>query len=95
MLAYTDKTLTCSDCGGTFTFTAREQEFYAERGFTTPRRCRTCRDAAKASRGKQSSGGGGGRQMYDVTCAQCGTQTQVPFNPTSGKPVYCKDCYRR
>jgi CxxC-x17-CxxC domain-containing protein len=28
-----------------------------------------------------------------VTCDGCGKQTQVPFNPTNGKPVYCRECY--
>jgi CxxC-x17-CxxC domain-containing protein len=33
--------------------------------------------------------------MYDVTCDQCGTQTQVPFKPNGAKPVYCRDCFRK
>ena len=45
-----DKTLTCADCGQEFTFTASEQDFYAERGFTEPRRCGSCRAARKAIR---------------------------------------------
>jgi|APFre7841882630_1041343.scaffolds.fasta_scaffold16571_4 CxxC-x17-CxxC domain-containing protein len=46
-------------------------------------------------------GGGGGRrdegprEMHDVTCSDCGCQTQVPFKPTEGRPVYCKDCYAK
>ncbi len=57
-----DKTLTCSDCNQSFTFTASEQDFYTERGFTEPRRCPTCRAARKAQRGDSGSsfGGGGG-----------------------------------
>ena len=43
-----DKTLTCCECGQEFVFTASEQEFYAEKGFTNePRRCPTCRQARK------------------------------------------------
>ena len=39
-----DKTLTCCECGNEFVFTASEQEFYAEKGFTNePRRCPACR----------------------------------------------------
>ena len=53
-----DKTLTCADCGQEFTFTSSEQQFYADRQFTEPRRCPSCRAARKASRG--DSGGGGG-----------------------------------
>jgi CxxC-x17-CxxC domain-containing protein len=49
-----DKTLTCTDCGMEFAFTEREQAFYAEKGFTEPRRCPSCRASRKAAR----SGGG-------------------------------------
>jgi len=34
-----------------------------------------------------------GRQLYNVTCATCGKQAQVPFKPTGDRPVYCRDCY--
>jgi CxxC-x17-CxxC domain-containing protein len=52
---YSDKNLVCADCGQEFVFTARDQEFYAGRGFTEPRRCPSCRAAKKAQR---ESGGG-------------------------------------
>jgi CxxC-x17-CxxC domain-containing protein len=130
---YNDKTLTCADCGQEFTFTASEQDFYAQRGFTEPRRCPSCRASRKAARGDSgggggagygsygagggysaggySAGGGGGgsyggggggggyrdrgpREMFSATCSSCGREAQVPFRPTSGKPVYCSDCFR-
>ena len=48
---YQDKTLVCKDCGQEFTFTASEQEFYAEKGFTNePVRCPDCRRARKQQR---------------------------------------------
>lgn len=103
---YSDKTLTCADCGQEFIFTASEQEFYAARGFSEPRRCPTCRAARKAQRNDSgySSGGRGGyggydagsrppREMFTATCSNCGREAQVPFRPTSGKPVYCSDCF--
>ncbi len=46
----TDKVLTCKDCGKEFTFTAGEQEFYAEKGFHDPARCPECRKANKEKR---------------------------------------------
>ena len=60
-----DRTLTCRDCGQAFTFTAGEQAFYAERGFSEPQRCPSCRSARKAQRASQGydsgyGGGGGG-----------------------------------
>ncbi len=93
---FTEQMLACSDCNVQFPFTVGEQEFYAEKGFTNaPRRCKSCRSAAKAPREGGSFGGGAARQMYDVTCDQCGTQTQVPFKPNGAKPVYCRDCFRK
>ena len=111
---YSDKVLTCADCGQEFVFSAREQEFYATRQFTEPRRCGSCRASRKASRGdsggsgygnRSSYGGGssygadggygnrGPREMFTATCSSCGKDAQVPFRPTSGKPVYCSDCF--
>ena len=62
MFATQDKSLTCADCGQEFTFTASEQQFFADRGFTEPRRCPSCRALRKAQRGDSgggySSGGG-------------------------------------
>jgi CxxC-x17-CxxC domain-containing protein len=60
VLVYSDKDLTCVDCGQSFVFTARDQEFYASRGFTEPRRCASCRAAKKAQR----DGGGSGVGSY-------------------------------
>ena len=53
-----DKTLTCRDCGEEFVFTAGEQAFYQERGFSEPQRCNNCRQKRKQER--QSSGYDGG-----------------------------------
>ena len=97
MDTFSDKSLSCADCGGEFIFTRNEQAFYAERGFTNePKRCKNCRDKRKTSR--DGNGGGMGRsdrQMVAVTCDSCGVTTEVPFNPVSGKPVYCRDCYNQ
>jgi len=89
---YQDKILTCRDCGAEFTFSASEQEFYAEKGFENePTRCRDCRAARKA----QNNRGGGRpeREMFEATCASCGGVARVPFKPSNDKPVYCRDCY--
>ncbi len=100
MFTMTDKALTCADCHAEFVFTASEQEFYAEREFSEPRRCPSCRAARKASRGASGDQGSGGgyssgasRQMYAATCASCGREAKVPFQPTGSKPVYCSDCF--
>jgi CxxC-x17-CxxC domain-containing protein len=63
-MSYADKTLTCRDCGTQFVFTAGEQEFYAQKGFTNePTRCASCRQARKQSSGR-GSGGYGDRDSY-------------------------------
>jgi CxxC-x17-CxxC domain-containing protein len=46
------------------------------------------------------SGGGGGyssgpRQMYPAVCSSCSKETEVPFQPTTGKPVYCRECFQQ
>lgn len=54
MTEFKDETLQCCDCGKDFVFTAGEQEFYAEKGFSNkPKRCKECRDAKKAANGKR------------------------------------------
>lgn len=49
MSEYQDKTIVCKDCGEEFVFTAGEQQFYAEKGFSDPVRCKECRDKRKQS----------------------------------------------
>ncbi len=103
MASTEDKSITCVDCGSEFLFTAGEQAFYRERGLTNePTRCKSCREKRKAGRGVPAGGGGGGgmsyggrpdRQMYAATCSNCGRETEVPFMPTSGRPVLCRDCF--
>ena len=104
MASTEDKSITCVDCGSEFLFTAGEQAFYRERGLTNePTRCKSCREKRKAGRGVTAGSGGGGggmsygsrpeRQMYAATCSNCGRDTEVPFMPTSGRPVLCRDCF--
>ena len=106
-MPYTDRNLTCVDCGTEFIFTADDQEFHASRGFTNePKRCPDCRRARKAARGDGGGGGGyggggggsyssGPRQMYPAKCASCGRDTEVPFQPRGDRPVYCRDCFQQ
>lgn len=106
-MAYQDKSIVCSDCGATFTFTASEQEFFAGKGYTNePKRCMTCRASRKQQQGNRgggsySSGSGGSsynsapRQMFPAVCADCGKACEVPFEPRNDKPVYCRDCFNK
>lgn len=94
-MSFQDKSIQCSDCGVSFTFSADDQEFYQSKGYTNePKRCPECRKARKTER-DGNSGYGTTRQMFPATCAQCGTSTQVPFQPRGDRPVYCSDCYRK
>lgn len=99
-MSFQDKTLQCSDCGATFTHSADDQEYYQSKGYTNePKRCPECRQKRKSERNGSSSYGsssyGAPRRMFPVTCADCGKDTEVPFQPRGDKPVYCSDCFRK
>ena len=100
-MAFVDKTLECSDCGNEFTFSGDEQELFQSRGYTNePKRCPECRQARKTQRNGNSYGNNGygyssHRQMFPTVCADCGKETQVPFQPREDRPVYCSDCFRK
>ena len=82
-----DRDVLCVDCGLTFVFSAGEQIFFKDKGFTNePKRCKQC---------KAKRQGGGGRQRIEthVNCSECGIVTTVPFKPTQGRPVLCSTCF--
>lgn len=94
-----DMEITCAECGNTFPFTEREQDYYQERNLSQPKRCKTCREARRANfgsgggRSNTGTGGGGDRQRYEITCDQCGKTDSVPFKPSTGRPVLCGECF--
>ena len=98
-MSFQEKLLDCIDCEKNFTFTVEEQDFHASQGFINePLRCPSCRQARKTEPNVKESESSSysykpQRQMFAVTCAQCGKNTQVPFEPRHDKPVYCSDCY--
>ena len=90
---YEDETLVCRDCGEEFVFTARDQEFFAEKGFTNkPVRCKNCRMARK---GERNDSRRAPREMFEATCANCGKPAMVPFVPKNDRPIYCSDCFTK
>jgi CxxC-x17-CxxC domain-containing protein len=108
MATLQDRLIKCVDCAEEFTFTVGEQEFYRDHGLTNaPTRCKRCRENRKGQRGRDGAGGGGGggggqarrgggggaKPMFPAVCANCGTETMVPFKPTNDRPVYCRDCF--
>lgn len=95
-MGFEDKQLRCSDCGADFTFSAEEQEFFQSKGYVNePKRCPACRESRKTQRYGTSYDYKPRRQMFKVTCAECGKETEVPFEPREGRPVYCSDCYSK
>jgi CxxC-x17-CxxC domain-containing protein len=94
-MEFLDKTLTCVDCGAPFIWTAGEQLFFADKNFKNePKRCKSC----KAKRAARPAGGGAaiGRERVETTtnCSACGKETTVPFRPTQGRPVFCRECFQ-
>lgn len=86
--------VTCADCGAQTTVPFKP----------TGSRPVKCRDCFQKDRPPRREGGGGGgrggggfrgdREMHDATCTRCGAKTQVPFRPTPGRDVLCRDCFR-
>lgn len=38
-----DQTIKCCDCGNDFIWPQLDQEYYKDRGFDPPKRCKSCR----------------------------------------------------
>jgi len=92
-MEFQDRILRCVDCGTEFIWTAGEQQFFADKNFKNePKRCKTC----KAKRAARPAGGGTGRERVETQtmCSACGKETTVPFRPTQGRPVFCKECFQ-
>ncbi len=97
-MSYEDRSLTCVECGQSFIFTADDQSYHAEKGYTNePKRCTSCRQARRDRRPSDGFGSynSGPREMHSVVCAEWGKDATVPFKPRGDRPVYCSDCYSR
>jgi CxxC-x17-CxxC domain-containing protein len=100
-MEFVDRLLTCVDCGGEFVFTAGEQLFFQDKQFKNdPKRCKPCksRRSAQASANGAPAGGpaaaGISRTETRTDCSECGISTTVPFKPTQGRPVLCRQCFK-
>jgi CxxC-x17-CxxC domain-containing protein len=92
-MEYHDKVLKCSDCNQEFVFTAGEQMFFADKGFKNePKRCKDCKSKRSPSPGQSNNVQ---RSETKTTCSQCGKETTVPFRPTQGRPVFCRECFQQ
>jgi CxxC-x17-CxxC domain-containing protein len=92
---FQDKILQCVDCGSDFVWTSGEQAFYADKHFTNePKRCKGCK-AKRGVRQAQAPSGGHDRMETRATCSSCGKDTTVPFRPSQGRPVFCRECFQQ
>ncbi len=90
-MEFQDRTLVCVECHQEFIFTAGEQLFYHDKNFKNePKRCKACKTKRAGPTGEV-----GVKVETQTVCSQCGRQTTVPFKPTQGRPVYCRECFQK
>jgi CxxC-x17-CxxC domain-containing protein len=98
-MEFADRLLKCSDCGTEFVFTAGEQLFFFDKQFKNdPKRCKLCK-AKRADMGKPAGAATAAalplsRTETRTECSACGIETTVPFKPTQGRPVLCRQCFQ-
>ncbi len=96
---FDDRILLCSDCHSHFVFTAGEQLFFHDKQFKNdPKRCKPCKSRrsglAAVANGTGLAAAGLARTETRTECSECGVQTTVPFKPTQGRPVLCRQCFQ-
>jgi len=95
---YTDRSIACLDCGTEFTFTAGEQEFYAQRGFTeAPKRCPSCRAIRKAQRNGGQGASGSYSSGYDHSGSSSSYGGPMGYSTPERRPrqmyeAVCAEC---
>jgi CxxC-x17-CxxC domain-containing protein len=103
-MEFVDRLLTCADCGGEFIFTAGEQLFFLDKQFKNdPKRCKPCKSrrasnpavpVSPVASGGRPAAAGLSRTETRTECSKCGVVTTVPFKPTQGRPVLCRQCFK-
>ncbi len=97
-MEFVDRLLMCCDCGGEFIFTAGEQLFFFDKQFKNdPKRCKPCKSrrvGVGARPGIGPAAAGISRTETRTSCSACGVETTVPFKPTQGRPVLCRQCFQ-
>ncbi len=94
---FIDRILTCVDCHGQFVFTAGEQIFFVDKQFKNdPKRCKPCKAKRPGATRPGASLGvaASARTETRTECSECHIETTVPFKPTQGRPVLCRQCFQ-
>jgi CxxC-x17-CxxC domain-containing protein len=97
-MEFQDKILKCIDCGADFVFTAGEQLFFHDKQFKNePKRCKACKTKRVSVLGATPHPPGQSFAKVETrtVCSQCGKETTVPFRPTQGRPVFCRECFQQ
>jgi CxxC-x17-CxxC domain-containing protein len=99
-MEFQDKVLKCVDCGTEFVFTSGEQSFfYAKQFLNEPKRCKTCKTKRVGILGAQPRITprlkAFSRTETKAVCSQCGQETTVPFRPSQGRPIFCRECFQQ
>jgi CxxC-x17-CxxC domain-containing protein len=83
--------LKCVDCGQDFVFTAGEQLFFHDKQFKNePKRCKACKQKRPPAKGASKHFT---KQETIAVCSGCGKETTLPFRPSQGRPVFCRECF--
>jgi CxxC-x17-CxxC domain-containing protein len=79
------------ECHQEFIFTAGEQLFYHNKNLKNePKRCKACKAKRAGMNGATTV-----KVETQTECSQCGRPTTIPFKPTQGRPVYCRECFQQ
>jgi CxxC-x17-CxxC domain-containing protein len=90
-MEFQDREMKCVDCGAAFVFTAGEQIFFHDKRFKNlPKRCKACKQKHGLAKGKPTQFT---KRETSAVCAGCGKETTLPFRPTQGRPVFCRECF--
>ncbi len=90
---FVDRILTCLDCGEDFVFSAGEQLFFHDKQFkNAPKRCRPCKERRNYLARRGISMQSATRVKTTLECRECAKPVTVPFRPTQGRPVLCREC---
>ncbi len=95
-MEFQDKVLKCIDCGAEFVFTSGEQLFFHDKQFKNePKRCKTCKNKRVSVMGSAGPTHTYTKVETTAVCSHCGKETTVPFRPSQGRPVFCRECFQQ